>query len=277
MPRAIILSRLLSPVQISCLANFSPNYVRTVHRHSLKFSHCSYYCLPRWTSTCSVSYANNSVNSLAFQAYFCPTRSACTSSFNMSQQGAGNVSEALRDHGVVPDVIASAPSNLVQVSYSSGVSVVPGNELTPTQVKSQPQISWPHSSDPSAMYTVVLTDPDAPSRSKPEFGQWRHWLVTNIPSSGDVSAGEVVSDYVGSGPPKDTGLHRYVFLVYKQSDRITAAPELFASKHKASGREKWNVAKFASDHKLGEPIAANFYQAKYDDYVPDLYAQFTEK
>ena len=32
----------------------------------------------------------------------------------------------------------------------------------------------------------------------------------------DISNGTVLSDYVGSGPPKGTGLHRYVWLVYEQ-------------------------------------------------------------
>lgn len=31
--------------------------------------------------------------------------------------------------------------------------------------------------------------------------QWHHWLVGNIPGN-DVSKGEVLSDYVGSGPPE---------------------------------------------------------------------------
>lgn len=63
------------------------------------------------------------------------------------------------------------------------------------------------------------TDPDAPSRAKPEFREWHHWLVGNIPGN-DVGKGETLSEYVGSGPPQGTGLHRYVFLVYKQNDKI---------------------------------------------------------
>ena len=36
-------------------------------------------------------------------------------------------------------------------------------------------------------------------------------MVVNIPG-GDVSKGEVCAEYVGAGPPKGTGLHRYVIL-----------------------------------------------------------------
>jgi phosphatidylethanolamine-binding protein (PEBP) family uncharacterized protein len=51
----------------------------------------------------------------------------------------------------------------------------------------------------------------------------RHWVVVNIPGS-DVSKGDVLSTYIGAGPPKGTGLHRYVFLVYEQSAKIKAEP-----------------------------------------------------
>ena len=56
-----------------------------------------------------------------------------------------------------------------------------------------------------------LVDPDAPSRADPKWGEWRHWLVINIPGC-DVSKGEALSVYIGSGPPPDTGLHRYILL-----------------------------------------------------------------
>ena len=44
----------------------------------------------------------------------------------------------------------------------------------------------------------------------------------------------------------------------------------------AKGREKWRVAKFAEEHGLGAPVAGNLYQAQWDDYVPQLYKQFTD-
>ena len=61
------------------------------------------------------------------------------------------------------------------------------------------------------MHCDWLTDPDAPSRSDPKWGEWRHWLVFNIPGN-QLGKGDVWWTYIGSGPPKDTGLHRYVFL-----------------------------------------------------------------
>ena len=50
----------------------------------------------------------------------------------------------------------------------------------------------------------IFLDPDAPSRKEPKFREWHHWLVVNIPGQ-DVSKGETLSEYVGSGPPEGTG------------------------------------------------------------------------
>lgn len=62
-----------------------------------------------------------------------------------------------------------------------------------------------------------MIDPDAPSRAEPKFRPFKHWAVINIPGS-DVTKGDEITEYIGAGPPNKTGLHRYVFLVYKQTD-----------------------------------------------------------
>lgn len=65
----------------------------------------------------------------------------------------------------------------------------------------------------------MMTDPDAPSRQQPTFGEVRHWLVVNIPGSA-VADGQTIVEYIGSGAPQHTGLHRYIFLVYKQPKQL---------------------------------------------------------
>ncbi|XP_013102308.1 protein D3 [Stomoxys calcitrans] len=174
---------------------------------------------------------------------------------------------------VVPDVISVAPTELLSVSYGGGVEVKEGNVLTPTQVKDQPTLSW--NADSSAFYTVCMTDPDAPSRKEPTYREWHHWLVGNVPGS-DISAGEVLSAYVGSGPPQGTGLHRYVFLVYKQNGKLTF-DEARLPNNSGDGRGCFKISSFAEKYKLGNPVAGNFYQAEWDDYVPKLYEQLSGK
>lgn len=116
----------------------------------------------------------------------------------------------MEKHKVVPDVIDSSPPAPLEVTYSQGIKVDGGNVLTPTKVKDPPLVKW--QAEKNAFYALVMTDPDAPSRREPKFREWHHWLVGNIPGD-NVSKGEVLTEYVGAGPPKNTGLHRYVLLV----------------------------------------------------------------
>jgi len=73
-----------------------------------------------------------------------------------------------------------------------------------------------------------------------------------------------------------TGLHRYVFLIYKQSGNLTFdEPRL--TNTSGDNRGKFSIRNFAKKYNLGNPIAGNFYQAQWDDYVPKLYEQLSGK
>lgn len=180
-----------------------------------------------------------------------------------------SIAKSFETHMVVPDVVPKAPQALLSVKYPSGAEVAEGNVLTPTMVKDIPSVSWDAS--PDQFYTLAMTDPDAPSRQDPKFREWHHWLVANIPGN-NVAAGENLSQYVGSGPPQGTGLHRYVFLVYQQPGKLSFdEPRL--TNRSGDNRGKFSIANFARKYNLGDPIAGNFYQAEWDDYVPILYQQ----
>ena len=119
----------------------------------------------------------------------------------------------------------------------------------------------------------MITDPDAPSRKNPIAAEWHHWLVTNIAGS-DVSTGDVMSEYVGAGPPKDTGLHRYVFLLFKQPNGKQSFPGLSKlTKTSMDHRNNWKVRVFSHKYGLGQAVAGNLFQAEYDEYCEKLYAQ----
>lgn len=102
---------------------------------------------------------------------------------------------------------------ILKVFYPNGAVVNLGNELRPTQTKDAPNVTW--EAEKNTFYTLMMVDPDAPSRANPLYREIRHWLVMNIPES-DVKEGDEVVEYIGSGPPNGTGLHRYIYLVFKQ-------------------------------------------------------------
>lgn len=89
--------------------------------------------------------------------------------------------------------------------------------MTPTQVKDRPTVTY--SADASAYYTLTMIDPDAPTRQHPDISEVRHWVVVNIPGN-KVNDGQTLVEYIGSGPPQGTGLHRYIFLVFKQIEKL---------------------------------------------------------
>jgi len=182
--------------------------------------------------------------------------------------------EALETHKVIPDVVDNIPF-VLNVTYPKNLTVEIGKVLTPTQVKDQPTIQW--KAEENAFYTLCMTDPDAPSRENPKFREWHHWLVGNIPGSDvskgeDLSKGEILSEYIGSGPPQDTGLHRYVFLLYKQPGKLTFDEKRLTNRS-GDNRGKFSIRNFAKKYNLGNPVAGNMYQAEFDDYVPKLYKQ----
>jgi len=180
----------------------------------------------------------------------------------------------MEKHEVVGDVIDVTPNEILEVDYGNGAILDLGNELTPTQVQKPPKsIKW--TAEVGAMYTLCMIDPDAPSRQDPSRGEVKHWLVVNIPGN-DISKGETLAEFIGSGPPLGSGLHRYVFLIFKQPSGKIAVPDKPVSNKSLDGRFNFKTRQFASEYNLGNPVAGNLYLAKYDEYVPILHAQFTE-
>lgn len=181
-----------------------------------------------------------------------------------------DIAAIFRESCIVPDVLTTAPMDLLDIQYSSGVRADLGKELTPTQVKDKPVVKW--TAKENTYYTLAMVDPDAPSRESPKFREWHHWLVGNI-FGNQLDKGEILSDYIGSGPPKGTGLHRYVFLLYKQPEKCDFGKITKLPNNSGDKRGKFSISKFAQQFKFEGPVAGNFYQAKYDDYVPKLYAK----
>lgn len=89
------------------------------------------------------------------------------------------------------------------------------------------------------------------------------WAFKNIRCFSDV----------GSVPQKGTGLHRYVFLVFEQKSGKRDFKESIITNRDAT-RTKFSVREFMARHHLNQPVAINFFQAKYDESVPALLANF---
>ncbi|KAK8511933.1 hypothetical protein V6N12_074622 [Hibiscus sabdariffa] len=137
------------------------------------------------------------------------------------------------------------------VTYPSNKQVANGHELMPAVVTARPRVEI-GGDDMRSSYTLIMIDPDAPSPSDPYLREHLHWMVTDIPGTTDASFGREV---VGYETPKPTiGIHRYVFVLFKQSGRQTVRPP--------SSRDYFNTRRFSADNGLGLPVAAVYFNAQ---------------
>ncbi|CAJ0951799.1 unnamed protein product, partial [Mesorhabditis belari] len=181
--------------------------------------------------------------------------SLCTSILLLCVSGAGL--DSFISSGIVPDVISSPPQSVLQVTYNNGLTVNFGNELSRQQMMNRPSVSW--NADPNSLYTLIFTDPDAPSRANPTSREFKHWVVVNIPGN-NVTQGQEVAGYRPAGPGQGSGLHRYVFLIYKQNRKIDAG---FNTPSKSTdARPGFNTNGFAQQKQL-TLVAGNYFMCQY--------------
>ncbi|PON50818.1 Phosphatidylethanolamine-binding protein PEBP [Parasponia andersonii] len=162
------------------------------------------------------------------------------------------VIEPLSIGRVVGDVVDSfTPSVRMRVIYNSNKHVANGHELMPSLLVSKPQVEI-GGEDMRAAYTLIMTDPDAPSPSDPYSKEHLHWMVTDIPGTTDVSFGKEIVSY--EAPKPVVGIHRFVFILFKQRGRQTVrTPAL---------RDYFNTRAFSGDNNLGLPVAAVYFNAQ---------------
>lgn len=182
-----------------------------------------------------------------------------------------DIHQMFTEHDIVPVLIDEAPLVFAKVGYRSKLLVEAGKELTPTEVRDPPKVEW--DADPIIFYTLVMIDPDSPSRTEPFNREFAHWLVGNIPGK-HVEQGEVLFEYMPVFPRSATGFHRYIFLLYKQKCRNDYSEAPRASRKNRTPRMCFSTRDFARRYSLGRPIAGNFFIAKFDEYVPIILRQF---
>ncbi|XP_022153047.1 CEN-like protein 2 [Momordica charantia] len=167
---------------------------------------------------------------------------------------AASMSDPLVVGRVIGDVVdAFSPTVKMTVTYHSNKKVCNGHELLPTFVTLKPKVEV-LGGDLRSFFTLVMTDPDVPGPSDPYLREHLHWIVTDIPGTTDSSFGKEVVKY--EVPSPNIGIHRFVFLLFKQKRRQTVKDL------PANSRDGFNARKFAQDNDLGLPVAAVYFNAQ---------------
>lgn len=184
-----------------------------------------------------------------------------------------NMEIEMAKYDIIPSVINEGPEKSIEILYLNGARVKSGNELLPSQVYEVPLISW--KADPTQYYTLIMFDPDAPTRDNPKYANLLLWTVVNVPGN-RVEEGTTLCEYIGAIPPPGTGLHRFIFLVYQQKSIQQFSGENHISINNYSARKTFSLTKFIKKYNLNLPIAGNFFLAEWDEYVGLIKEQFDE-
>ncbi|GJJ13512.1 hypothetical protein Clacol_007766 [Clathrus columnatus] len=166
-----------------------------------------------------------------------------------------SVQKAFVQAGLVPDVLSSFnPILLLDVTYTipdtnGEIKVVtpPGRNFTMPQTAIRPTWSIPSFDQGLAeeTFVVAMVDPDAPTPQDPSMSQIRHFLGGDFKLEGQptaeglgatlVNRTPALSDYIQPSPPNNSDAHSLTTSV-----------------------ENFNISEFATQFKLGPPLAGNF-------------------
>lgn len=184
---------------------------------------------------------------------------------------------------VIPESFSFTPSVLFSVTYPSGHEVIPGKELIREDTLDEPEIiltpmglpdqGTQQTDQPS--YTLVMTDPDAPSRAEPKYRQFRHWVITGLKAPA-ISASETsnlnalktkasTTPYRPPGPPPGSGFHRYIFLLFQEPSSEFTVPQ-GEPEHGSTleDRRSWDAIKFGEKYGL-KLVGATYFLVKSKD------------
>lgn len=167
-------------------------------------------------------------------------------------------------------------SSKLQVFYGDK-QATQGKHLHLKDVQNEPAFTVGRS---KGCRTVFLVDPDAPtpcdqgrqcvrpvgSPIHPSCRQaspaknasnkraYLHWLFTFEGDDSDVR--DNIVDYMPPSPTAMSGPHRYTFVLFEHSKPIE---ELDAIKAGITRRKNFDMGGFARDHKLGVPVACDYF------------------
>ncbi|KAM3591544.1 uncharacterized protein V6R79_003439 [Siganus canaliculatus] len=181
--------------------------------------------------------------------------------------------KTLADHyGVFRDLFPMAyflPQVPLHVSYSQDKACQAhyGNQLTPTQAASVPQISF--EAEEGSLWTLLLTCPD--EHLTDNEAEYVHWLVGNIPA-GAVHAGEELCHYLPPFPARGTGFHRYIYILFKQEGHINFQEDARPSPCHSLVDRTFKTVDFYRKHQDSmTPAGLAFFQSQWDETVTNTF------
>ncbi|CAN9508958.1 unnamed protein product [Ophioblennius macclurei] len=186
--------------------------------------------------------------------------------------GPFQVKRLAEHYGVFRDLFPNAyfiPQVTLRINYNqdNSAGVHYGNRLTPTEAAAAPQISF--DAEEGSLWTLLLTCPD--EHLLDNEAEYVHWLIGNIPG-GAVQAGEELCHYLPPFPAKGTGFHRYVYVLFKQDERINFQEDSRPSPCHSLVNRTFKTVDFYRKHQDSmTPAGLAFFQCQWDESVTETF------
>jgi len=155
------------------------------------------------------------------------------------------------------------PGVNLQVKHADTTSIFRGHFLESMKVREKPSIKYEGKQD--SFYTLMLVDPDIPLKTV-MHDAWNHYMVVNVPGNA-VEQGQVLADWIPPSPPKETGIHRYIWLLLEQPGKTTFTE---TARPSSDFNRVFRFDEFISKYKL-KPVGLCFHRTQFDQDVADLY------
>ncbi|KAK9209017.1 hypothetical protein WN944_001378 [Citrus x changshan-huyou] len=152
---------------------------------------------------------------------------------------------------VIGDVVDMFVPSVGMSVYYGSKHVTNGCDVKPSMATSPPKLNITGHSD--ELYTLVMTDPDAPSPSEPSMREWVHWIVVDIPGGTNPAQGKEILPYMGPRPP--VGIHRYIMVLFQQKAPLGLVEQ-------PPTRANFNTRLFAGNLDLGLPVATIYFNCQ---------------
>ncbi|XP_050070016.1 39S ribosomal protein L38, mitochondrial [Anopheles maculipalpis] len=169
----------------------------------------------------------------------------------------------------------------LNIQYQMGELVHPvryGNILKPSDTQTAPSVQFDvnftfagekaDDRQQESWWCLLLTNPDGHFEDSEK--EYCHWFVGNIPN-GDISKGEELISYLQPFPPKGTGYHRHIFVLYKQNARIDFSQYRRTETFDLPGRTFRTLDFYRQYQELITPAGLAFFQSDWDASLPSFY------
>ncbi|XP_053695857.1 39S ribosomal protein L38, mitochondrial [Sabethes cyaneus] len=202
----------------------------------------------------------------------------------LKTSGPFHVRRLAEHYGVFEHLFGAAyflPRVELKVSFPNGDTASPvyyGNVLKPSEATRQPEVVFDPNFDfqstgasvkTDSWWTLVLTNPDG--HLSDGEAEYCHWFVANIPN-GDLSKGDKIIPYLQPIPPKGTGFHRHIFVLYKQEKRLDMSEFKIDEKNVDLAARTFRTLDFYRKYQDDiTPAGLAFFQSDWDKSLIDFY------